>query len=435
LLLDRRTAGGDRRRRIRSIFAVGASIFLLLAAGCSSSKAGTTGAGSTHSSSATSAAGSPATPTGAPLVIGAVGSDSSPGLGTTTDFPKTLQSWETWVNDHGGINGHPVKVTEHDDQSNPGLSKSIVDAFLAQHVIAVFDDSNVSTAWQTDVQKANTPVIGMTHSGESAPYITNPDFFGAGMNIEIAWWGQVLAAQISGKTRFGVMYCAEIAACQAIADGIKRLAPIGNVQVAYSAAISASAPNYTALCVSAQNAGANSVVIDASVTKVADDCARQNYHPQWIESEGTLNQHLRSDPAYNGVLADVAYAPWFLDTTPALKEFHTAVGDLVTTSAVPYVVIGSWTGAKLFQAAAQSGVAASDQTPSSTDIYNGLYSLNGTTLGGLSASPETFTKGQPGALACFYLMGIKDGQWSAPYGLHTYCAPPAALKALGMASS
>ena len=99
---------------------------------------------------------------------------------------------------------------------------------------------------------------------------------------------------------------------------------------------------------------------------------------------------------------------------------------------MPYQVIGTWTGAQLFEAAAQAGVPATDTSPTAANIYTGLYSLNGTTLGGLSASPETFTQGKPSILKCMYMMGIKNGQWTAPYGSQTFCMPDSFLQELGM---
>jgi branched-chain amino acid transport system substrate-binding protein len=398
-------------------------------AGTSSTSAGATGATSGNSTSPTSGT---SAATGTPLVVGAIVSQTQPGLPTSTDVPDTLKDWQNWVNSHGGINGHPVKVTEVDDMTDPAKSTTEANTFIAQHVIAILDDSNVSTAWAKAAQAAQIPVIGMTHSGENDTYRTNPDFFGAGMNDIASVWGQTKVAALTGKTNFGVFYCAEIAACQSAIPVIKAAAGGNGVKITYAGAISSTAPNYTAQCLAAQQAGTNSIVIDASVVKVADDCAKQGYRPQWVESEGTLNQQLRTDPNYNGVLANVAFAPWQLDNTPALKEFHAAVGNLVNTSTVPYAVIGTWTGAKLFQAAAEGGVSASDTNPTSQDIYNGLYGLNGTTLGGLSASPEMFVKGQANILKCMYVMGIKDGQWTAPYGSQTFCMPDSFLKSLGL---
>jgi branched-chain amino acid transport system substrate-binding protein len=366
------------------------------------------------------------------LVIGAISSDTNPGEPTFTDVPVTLRDWVSWVNSHGGINGHPVKVTEVDDQTDPAKSTADANQFIGEHVIAIFDDSNVSAAWAPEAAAAKIPVIGMTHSGENDTYRTNPDFFGAGMNDITSVYMQDKAASLTGKTNFGVVYCAEIAACATAIPVIKAAAADNGVKIVYSGAVSATQPNYTAQCLAAQSAGANSIVIDDQLPKFGDDCAKQGYHPQWIESEGTLNQVLRTDSTYNGVLADVAFAPWFLDNTPALQEFHAAVGNEVNTSAVPYTVIGTWTGAQLFEAAAKAGVSASDTSPSSQDIYNGLYSLNGTTLGGLSASPETFTQGKPSILTCTYMMGIKDGQWVAPYGLQTFCMPQSFLAKIGL---
>ncbi len=408
----------------------------LVGAACSSSSKTSTpttaSSGGTPTSASAPPAGGSAHATGAPLVIGAVASETGPGTAASADVPTTLRDWQNWVNSHGGINGHAVKVTTADDQTNPAKSSEEANTFISQHVIAIFDDSNVSAAWASAAQSAHIPVIGLTHSGENDTYRTNPNFFGAGMNDIASVWGQAKVASLSGKTKFGVMYCAEVAACASAIPVIKAAAGGVGVKVTYSGSISSSAPNYTAQCLTAQQAGTESIVDDSSVVKVADDCAKQGYHPQWIESEGTLNQQLRTDSNYNGVLADVAYAPWQLDNTPALQEFHAAVGNLVNTSTVPYQVIGTWTGAKLFQAAAQAGVPAGNNSPTPQDIYNGLYGLNGNTLGGLSASPEQFTQGQPNILKCFYVMGIKNGQWTVPYGSQTFCMPDSFPKELGM---
>ncbi len=336
------------------------------------------------------------------------------------------------MNGHGGINGHPVKVTEVDDQSNPALSTTEAAKFISQHVTAILDNSSVSAAWAKAVDAAHIPVIGLTVSGENDTFRTDPNFFGASMNDIASVWGQTKVAALTGKTNFGVLYCSEVAACQTAVPVIKAAAGGNGVKITYTGAISETAPSYAAQCLAAQQAGTNSMVIDASVVKVADDCAKQGYHPQWIESEGTLDQQLRTDPNYSGVLANVAFAPWFLDNTPALQEFHAAVGDLVNTSTVPYTVIGDWTGAQLFEAAAQMGVPVSDSSPTAADIYKGLYSLNGTTLGGLSASPESFTQGKPNILKCMYMMGIQNGQWTAPYGSQTFCMPESFLTELGL---
>jgi branched-chain amino acid transport system substrate-binding protein len=400
-------------------------------AGTSATTAGSPGATSGNSSSSPSA--STGRATGAPLVLGAVSSDSGGAVTTrSNDVPDTLKDWQNWVNNHGGINGHPVKVTEVDDQSDPAKSATEANTFIAQHVIAILDSSGVSASWAKAADAAHIPVIGLVQSGENDTFRTDPNFFGAGMNDIASVWGQTKVAALTGKTNFGVLYCAEVAACQTAVPVIKVAAGGNGVKVAYSGAISSTAPNYTAQCLAAEQAGVNSMVIDALVVKVADDCAKQGYRPQWVESEGTLDQQLRTDPNYNGVVANVAYAPWQLDNTSALQEFHAAVGNLINTSTVPYNVEGTWVGAQLFEAAAELGVSASDTNPTSEDIYNGLYGLNGTTLGGLSASPEMFVKGQANILKCMYIMGIKDGQWTAPYGSQTFCMPDSFLKQLGL---
>ena len=78
----------------------------------SSSSSAAAPASSTAASSATAAAS--AAPTGAPLVIGVISSDSGYG-GNNPDVPTTAAAWETYVNAHGGIAGHPVQVIVEDE--------------------------------------------------------------------------------------------------------------------------------------------------------------------------------------------------------------------------------------------------------------------------------------------------------------------------------
>ena len=55
-----------------------------------------------------------ANPSGTPLVFGVISSDTGT-AGTTTDQSTTVKDWAHYVNTHGGINGHPVKVDYFDD--------------------------------------------------------------------------------------------------------------------------------------------------------------------------------------------------------------------------------------------------------------------------------------------------------------------------------
>ena len=84
------------------------------------------------------------------------------------------------------------------------------------------------------------------------------------------------------------------------------------------------------------------------------------------------------------------------------------------------VVMQSWAAGVLFQLAAQGGNMSAK--PTSAQILRGLYSLKGTTLGGLAA-PITFHKGKPASNPCFYEMGIKNKKFVELGGGKPFCVP------------
>ena len=54
----------------------------------------------------------------------------------------------------------------------------------------------------------------------------------------------------------------------------------------------------------------------------------------------------------------------------------------------------------------------------------GLYDFKGENLGGLLANDVTYTKGKPfgfTANACYFVVGMKGGQTTAPAGLTPQC--------------
>src|SRR5258708_30790171 len=55
----------------------------------------------------------------APIVIGNVGSYSGVEASSEAAAPIVLKAWSSWVNAHGGLNGHPVKLIVKDIGANP----------------------------------------------------------------------------------------------------------------------------------------------------------------------------------------------------------------------------------------------------------------------------------------------------------------------------
>ena len=84
----------------------------------------------------------------------------------------------------------------------------------------------------------------------------------------------------------------------------------------------------------------------------------------------------------------------------------------------------TWNGLQAFaQAVKNAGVAAS-ATVTPADVMAGLYDFKGENLDGLLANNVTYTKGKPlgfTANACYFIVGMKGGQTTAPANLTPQC--------------
>jgi hypothetical protein len=74
----------------------------------------------------------------------------------------------------------------------------------------------------------------------------------------------------------------------------------------------------------------------------------------------------------------------------------------------------------VFVAAAKAGGV--DKDPTSAKVYDGLYSFNKETTGGLTV-PLTYTKGQQTHIECWFYLGIKNQKFVEPQGLKPACVP------------
>src|ERR1700738_2299223 len=161
----------------------------LVVAACSSSgKSSTANAGGSGTTSAASSSGSAA---GAPLVIGEIETQTNGAAtaGTVLDLPNTVKLWVAYVNSHGGINGHPVKVIDRDDGNDPAKSIAAVqDLVTNNHVIAILDGSGMDATWTALVTQKHIPVISLNQAGDGFQFQSQPDYFANGTTVLTILW-------------------------------------------------------------------------------------------------------------------------------------------------------------------------------------------------------------------------------------------------------
>jgi len=345
----------------------------------------------------------------APVVIGDICSCTGPEASSIGQTTAVVQAWASWVNSHGGLDGHQVQVIVKDDGYSASASLTDVTQLIEQdHVIALLDNSDEASAWTTLAKQDKVPVFGGT---ETAAGYTNTDFFPPGGTFNLSTPAGAAIDKAHGVKKVADLYCVEVAICaQSVAEVKTALHNVG-LSLVYSAGIGYAAPNYTAQCLAAKQSGATSMeVADATaiVVKVAETCAAQGYTPKELSADGTVAIAWLSLPAMQGNIDTQSEVPWFVHDA-ATKDMYAALDKYAPT--VPKspnfgeIVVQAWAAGVLLQAAVAAGHLTS--TPTSAEITAGLYNLpKGTDLGGLTP-PLHFTRGKPASNGCFFVMGIE----------------------------
>ena len=369
----------------------------------------------------------PASAKPATVVVGAIATEEG-GTNTTQDVPNVLNLWQNYINKTGGIGGHPVKVIVMNDNNDPARALADVETMVQQdHAVAILDNSSTNSSFEKYVDSHKIPVISLNQSASSFTYQSDPDYFPDGTTVLAILYGQLQAARSQGAHDFGVVYCTDIAACAEAVPIWKSDAKALGMELGYLEGASDEAPDYTAQCEGAQQNGVQALFpAGVTVTRIADDCARQGYHPIWIGSQGTINSAAAADPNLNGAISDEQGFPWFITTTKATKLFHQVVGAYLPKAESPGTVTATWTGAQMFGRALQLGAALTPRQPVTTKtILNGLYAFHGETLGGIT-SPLTFAPGKPASVNCWFLVGVRNKGYYAPRGMTPQCEPASA---------
>lgn len=362
--------------------------------------------------------------TGAPVVIASVGDYSGIAGASEKDGPKALQVWAAWVNDHGGIKGHPVKVYVVDDGMDPQRYQAAVkDLVENKHVVAFVDNFAPFTiqAGVKYLESKQVPVVG----GDCAEYIWNQSsmLFPQCPAYVSSIWGITRVGAVYGKgKKFGAIICSEAAACTSTKTEWfdHGLAKSAGVDPVFEADVSIGQPDFTAECLDAQRSGVQimSVVADVStVGRVVSSCDRQGFHPQYVQGSGTMDAHLATLPGMADALVQLNDFPWTVSGNALVDQFRAAYKTYAPDDPLTPNASQGWASAKLFEKAAQ-GIGS---TPTSGQILAGLWSLRRDSVGGL-APPLSFARGDAAPDAkCSFSMQVKNGVIASPFGLKTIC--------------
>jgi branched-chain amino acid transport system substrate-binding protein len=398
---------------------IAAAVAVSLAAcgsSATSSPSGSTGSsGSAGSASGTQAAGST-------IKIGLIGSFTGPAGAGISSAIYSEKAWVSSVNAAGGINGHQVQLFVADDGADPAKSVGAIKTLVEQDgVVAIVGNAEfgLEQAWSNYIDGKKIPVIG---GSSSLPlWHTDPNFYPVG-NAGTTSMMTAYGAKLSGKKNFGFAYCAEYPSCaQASATFELAVKKLG-MTYAGGEGVAASAPNYTAQCLSFKNAKADSIFLATQTNvdpRIISSCQAQGFQPLYVvDSTGYEDSYL-TNPAFNNILLSAEGPLWF-GNGPGTAEYTAAMQKYQPTAQQNSFGITSWYTGQVFQAAVKaSGVTG---IPTSQDITNGLHKLGANfDLGGIIA-PVTYRAGA-GAVQqpCGWYTLIKNGKLTTPFGTKRIC--------------
>jgi branched-chain amino acid transport system substrate-binding protein len=383
--------------------------------GSAGASASGSGARTAASSSGSAGGGGGAASNGSTIALGNVGTYSGVIGAVFSGAQQTMGVWQAYVNQHGGLNGHPVHVYIEDDGADPSTSVSDVEQEVTQDHVIAFVGNLMPLTVQASVsylQQQNIPVIGGDAS--STTWWQSPVLFPQGasdLGSDQAVF-TIKAAAAKGYTKMGVLYCVEDPTCS---NGIQSLIQPGGGQQAgvttvYSSSFSITQPDFTAQCLDAKQAGATFIYFAGdgdSLMRMSNNCAAQGYKPLYVGDSLAITANLASNPNLNGLLAGQTNFPWMDAFTPAQATYQQAVKQYAPQLAGSATTAGEWAAGMLAVAAAKDLTS----TPTSAQFFQGLWSIKANNLGGL-APPLTFNQNAAATPSnCFFLMTLQNGQF------------------------
>jgi branched-chain amino acid transport system substrate-binding protein len=334
------------------------------------------------------------------------------------------QTMVKWINENGGLNGHPIKLFVDDSNSDPNRYFTILKRMVeVDKVIAFVGHMSPLTVNAGDkyLREKGIPVVGGDGAhglwfGSPVLFFPGPSYF----NMAVA---TARYAFDIGTPKVAMLYCAEAQPCQVGHDALHsklkdEKAP--NTEIVYEAKVSLAQPDFSAECLQAKSHGAQAVILyidAAAASRLTRSCLQQSYHPQWLEAP--LTSAHPDDPNNEGMATPIATFPWFLDETPAQHVFQEAIRKYNPTLVKNATTSVVWVSGQMLLEATKNLPA---ENPTSADIMNGMWTIRNNDFGGLLPQPVTFTKDQPSPdHNCYFIVQIHNGAYTAPVGSRPQC--------------
>ncbi|MCU1346708.1 MAG: putative branched-chain amino acid transport system substrate-binding protein precursor [Acidimicrobiia bacterium] len=371
------------------------------------------------SSGASGAAG--AKPTGAPYKLGVPARLSGTGALSYVGVEPSAKAWESWTNDNGGINGHPVQVEVGDAAGDAAKGLALVKKMVETDNVLMLhpEDPTIDPGIATYTQQQKVAV--------ASPFLayplwnTTPNWFGLGFPASTAGYSYYLeVVKDQGLKSVGAVVCAEVASCASADAQLSKYAPAAGLRYDGTLKLAASAPNYTAECLSLKNKVTQVLLVAFSIDttkRVVNDCATQGYNPTFIFPGTVLNDRAAEMPTITAFDALPAL-PWYADS-PALKDYRAALAKYQPGKKADQSGLYTWTTLQWF---AESATKAKLPESPTRDQVNTALAANKTNVGGLLADLNFAGAGQVSdPIKCYFAAEYSKGKFLLPKGDKPVC--------------
>ena len=358
-----------------------------------------------------------------PLVFGQIGEFSgAPGASLAGARPM-LQVVARYINDNGGVNGHPIKIISADNGSDPARYLAIAkDMVERQGVIAFLANMVPISAAGAEpyFREKQIPVVG--GEGANGLWSTSPMMFFPGGTLKAVVRKSVKYGAQQGKSKFALFYCVEAESCEGFNEALSGpdLAATGAQQV-YKAQVSLTQPDFTSECLQARDRGAEAIELAtdaATISRVARSCLQQGYKPLFLTASLAVVASVADDPNTEGIAAAVPTIPWFANDVPAAQVMQQAVQKYAPTLPLSTATSATWTAGQLLL---KAGANLPDSV-TAADLLKGLWSIKNETFGGLAPAGVTFNQDGPASeVPCAFIVQNKGGKFGAPLGSKPFC--------------
>jgi branched-chain amino acid transport system substrate-binding protein len=281
--------------------------------------------------------------------------------------------------------------------------------FVADKVVAVvLQDAGAEASVGQYLQDQNIPVIG-AEGYDSTTWSARPNFFSITTTNPTLQQSYVSGAQAAKGKSIAVAVCAEAAACTNTGAVVSAQASTAGIQYAGFVKVSATAPSYTAECLSFIQKKVDVIAVGLSSDtgkRLVSDCQQQGFKGEYSIVSGAVDQ-ADFDTNKGAKFVGVVNAfPWWSTAAPVRQYVEVLAKYAPNVDVRSTFPASMWASLELFKKA----VSASPESLTPGKVADAYYSLKNETLGGLLPQPMNFTKGQPAPkVQCFWAYTFTGG--------------------------